>query len=104
MADDVRPNLLPPPIEQYLRAWVLRQWRLSLVRALGRAVAIGVVGALICCLADRLWRFPQAIRAALLGCLLLAMVVIVARILFSYRQGRRQWLVATLWAEKLDPS
>ena len=72
-------NVDPPPVHDYLSAYVRRRRRWAAVRATGWAVAVFVTAALLACLADRPLGLPVPARAALLAVAIVGTTATLAR-------------------------
>lgn len=95
---------LPSAIARYLAALSLRRRKLSRLRGLGLALAVAVVGALVACLLDRIFRLPGALRLVILSLHVGAVVSILVRALWRWYAGADDPVETSRLAERLDPT
>src|SRR3954468_7849594 len=83
---------LPPATRSYVGRYVRRRRRLTLWRAVGRAIAFAVAAALASCASDRLWQIPAGGRTALLVLTALGFFLIIARPLAAMLRRHVDWV------------
>ena len=94
---------LPSPIRNYLRGFVARRRRVSLVRAAGAAAAFVLVWTLLACLLDRFAQLPAWMRIGLLAVDVTVPALLLLRPLFTWCFGRMDWIAAANEVERVNP-
>lgn len=93
---------LPPRLRQYLRDDEIRARRLAVIGAVGFALTILLLWALIACAADRLLHLPSIPRIALLGIALISAALVMAHAIAAQRR-RMDWIGTATRIERQDP-
>ncbi len=98
------PLPLPSSIRTYLRGFVARRRRVSLVRAAGLAAAFILIWTLLACLLDRFTQLPAWMRIGLLVVDITIPVLLLLRPLCIWCFGRIDWIAAANEVERVNPA
>ena len=93
---------LPPGIRSYLDEFIVRSRRLTLVRAMGKALALFSGWMLLCCAADRFLHLPAAVRFVTLlgGAVIFTAALLPALLALRHRPD---WVWAAGAVERQNP-